>query len=78
MPDQWWNDNQWHYVVGSSNVEAFRYDRERKYLDIQYGKGSRQYRYSNIAEAMVEDFVNAPSAGQWVWQNVRGLPAQKI
>lgn len=74
----WWSDNAWHYVAGSSNVEAFRYDRANRYLDIQFGKGHRQYRYFNISEAMAEDFVNAPSAGEWVWQNVRGAAFERL
>ena len=73
---QWWNDNQWHYVA-SSNVSAFRYERESKALEIEF-HGGRRYRYFNIDEGMAEGLASASSPGQWFHANLKGAPFERV
>ena len=73
---QWWNDNQWHYV-SSSNVDAFRYDRAGKTLDIQF-HGNRVYRYFNIPAELVRGLAEAASPGGWFHANLKGAPFERL
>lgn len=73
---EWWNDGVWHYV-SSSNVDAFRYDRKTRTLDIQF-HGARRYRYFNIPAGMAEGLASASSPGQWFHQNLKGAPFERL
>jgi hypothetical protein len=73
---EWWNDNEWHYVA-SSNVTAFRYDRDGRALTIEF-HGHRRYLYFNIPEDMAGALAAAPSAGQWFHANLKGAPFERL
>lgn len=73
---EWWNDGAWHYVA-SSNVDAFKYDKQTKTLDIQF-HGARRYRYFNIPPDMAEGLATAGSPGGWFHANLKGAPFERI
>ena len=74
--EEWWNDAQWHYV-SSSNVSAFRYEREARNLEIEF-HGGRRYRYFNVSEETAEGLANASSPGGWFHQNLKGAPFERV
>jgi hypothetical protein len=73
---EWWNDASWHYV-SSSNVDAFRYDREARALEIEF-HGGRRYRYFNISADMAGGLAEASSPGGWFHQNLKGAPFERL
>jgi hypothetical protein len=73
---EWWDDNSWHYV-SSTNVDAFRYDREARALEIQF-HGGRVYKYFNIDAGMAAGLAEASSPGGWFHQNLRGAPFERL
>jgi hypothetical protein len=76
MADEWWDDAQWHYVT-SSNVTAFRYQRDGRTLDIKF-HGNRDYRYFNISPDLVSGLAVAGSPGGWFHSNLRGAPFERL
>lgn len=53
--------------VHSSNVESARYFPSVKELVITFKQGkTREYTYLNVGPSMVENFIAAPSKGEWV------------
>ena len=64
-------DNVWFEDFASSNVKAIKYDSERSILTIMFWSGAI-YDYYDVPEGEVLDFLNAPSKGEWVWENIRG------
>lgn len=73
---EWWSDNQWH-PVASSNVSAFRYDKNTRALDIRF-HGNREYRYFNIPAEMAEGLATASSPGGWFHANLKGAPFERL
>ena len=73
---EWWNDGEWHYV-SSSNVTAFRYDRERRDLYMDF-HGNRRYRFPNIPAWMAQGLATAPSPGGWYHANLKGAPFERL
>jgi KTSC domain-containing protein len=55
-------------TISSSWIEAAHYDGESRILEIQI-KGGAYYQKSNVSEGEAEDFIRAPSQGEWVWGN---------
>lgn len=74
--NEWWDDNQWHFVP-SSNVDAFRYDREREDLYIRF-HGGREYKYFNIAPETAGGLATASSPGGWFHANLKGAPFERL
>jgi hypothetical protein len=72
----WWADDQWHYV-SSSNVLAFRYNKQTRELTIRF-HGSRDYKYFNIDAAMAEGLATASSPGGWFHANLKGAPFERV
>lgn len=50
--------------VESSNLAAYRYDRETQHLDIRFKKGII-YRYFKVPVEVVENLQNAESVGRF-------------
>lgn len=73
---EWWNDGQWHYVP-SSNVTAFRYDKQSRALEIEF-HGGRRYRYFAIDPVMASGLAAASSPGGWFHQNLKGAPFERL
>lgn len=60
-----------HVFASSSNVEGFVYDRANGVLAVKF-KGDRGcYAYEHVTRALVEEWVDAPSAGRWLGQRLK-------
>lgn len=57
-------------TVNSSNVEAFRYDIEKKRLYVDYLDGSG-YWYDGVPEKIAERAMTMQSKGDFVWDYLR-------
>jgi hypothetical protein len=73
---EYFADGAWHYV-SSSNVSAFRYDRNARSLEIEF-HGGRRYRYFNISQELAGGLAGAASPGGWFHQNLRGAPFERV
>jgi hypothetical protein len=56
--------------VSSSNVAMGAYQPDFRRLFIRFNSGS-VYRYEDIPKQMWDDFLSAPSKGQWVYRTLR-------
>ncbi len=57
-------------IVSSSNIEAIGFDSASDELYVRFIKGGT-YIYSGVSEFQFSEFVDAPSKGQWLDQNVK-------
>lgn len=57
-------------IVSSSNIEAIGIDPATEELYVRFLRGET-YIYSGVSEFQFTEFVNAPSKGQWLDQNVK-------
>ena len=56
--------------VSSSNVIGAKYEAENELLFVQYKDGST-YQYLGVSLSQAAAFAEAPSAGTWIWDNLR-------
>ena len=56
--------------ASSSNWLAYQYLINEKELIVQY-KGDGHFAYSHVSEQEALSLVNAPSKGEWGWNNLR-------
>ena len=62
----------WVEAHGSSNIARFKYDNESNILTVEFLHGGT-YNYYNVPEAMFTLMKNAPSRGQFLAQNIKGV-----
>lgn len=60
------NANAETSFVDSSAVESFRYDPEKKNLDIKFVGGNKEYRYPDVPRSVANGLYAAPSKGAYV------------
>jgi KTSC domain len=63
----------WEETTGfaSSNIAAFRFDRDTDTLQVDFNDGST-YEYFNVAPATHRSFQSAPSKGEFFRRVIRG------
>lgn len=52
--------------VDSSAIESFKYDPEKKNLDIKFVNGNKEYRYPKVPKNVADGLYAAPSKGAYV------------
>jgi hypothetical protein len=62
----------WIATPESSTIAAFDYVEERKMLIVEFKNGGR-YNYYDVPETIFERMKAAPSKGQFLAQNVKGI-----
>lgn len=58
--------------VDSSAIESFKYDPEKKNLDIKFANGNKEYRYPKVPKNVADGLHAAPSKGAYVQKVVDG------
>jgi hypothetical protein len=58
--------------VDSSMLSRARYDDEAQNLTVTMAKGGKEYSTDGVTKEMWQDFLAAPSKGQWWLANVKG------
>jgi hypothetical protein len=61
-----------HTPVGSSQVVSFGYDAKSKILEVEFQR-SAVYQYANVPEEVYQGMINAPSAGSYLNQKIKGI-----
>lgn len=61
--------------LASSNLNAFRYDEDRRVLQIRFHSG-RTYDYKDVPEDVVEGLKQASSPGAYFNSNIKGVYAE--
>lgn len=56
---------------GSSNIKLATYDRENKFLLVDF-KGGASYIYHDVPQETWEDMVNSESAGRFLQAKIKG------
>jgi hypothetical protein len=56
--------------VSSSNVASIGYDPDNMILEVEFLSGGL-YEYYNVPEFLFNDFINAPSKGQFFDQHIK-------
>jgi len=62
----------WINTPESSNITAFSYDEANKTLSVNFKSGAT-YSYYDISMQIFNEMKNAPSKGQFLAQNVKGI-----
>jgi len=62
----------WIATPGSSTIAGFDYVKERQMLVVEFVNGGR-YNYYDVPEVVFERMKAAPSKGQFLAQNVKGV-----
>ncbi len=62
----------WIATPESSNVGGFDYDKDRQVLIVEFVNGGR-YNYFDVPEVVFQGMRAAPSKGQFLAQNVKGI-----
>jgi len=62
----------WIPTPESSTIAAFSYVAESKILMVEFKNGGR-YNYYDVPEAVFDQMKTAPSKGQFLAQNVKGV-----
>lgn len=62
----------WIETPESSNIARFAYDSASSVLVIEFSKGGT-YNYFDVPEMVFEQMKAAPSKGQFLAQNVKGI-----
>jgi hypothetical protein len=62
----------WINTPESSNIARFAYDEQSQVLKVEF-KNSSQYDYFDVPENVFEGMRNAPSRGQYLAQQVKGI-----
>lgn len=63
------NDLNW-INVSSSNISRIAYDEHEQYLYVEFSK-SGIYIYKNVNSIEFENFLNAPSLGSYLNNNIK-------
>lgn len=63
---------EWHQTPESSNIARFAYDEANRVLKIEFNNGSL-YDYFDVPENAYEGMRNAPSKGQYLAQQIKGI-----
>jgi hypothetical protein len=61
--------------VQSTNIKSIGYDSEKRILVVEFTNQSHIYSYEPITEQAYQEFINAPSKGQYFKQHIRDNPA---
>jgi len=62
----------WIATPESSNIAGFDYIKERQMLIVEFRNGTR-YNYYDVHETVFERMKAAPSKGQFLAQNIKGV-----
>lgn len=62
----------WIETPESSNIARFRYETDSNVLIVEFLKGST-YNYYDVPEGVFEQMKSAPSKGQFLAQNIKGV-----
>jgi len=62
----------WIETPDSSNIARFGYDESSQVLTVEFTKGGT-YNYFDVPESVFEQMKGAPSKGQFLAQNVKGI-----
>ncbi|EGQ60659.1 hypothetical protein GGI1_01808 [Acidithiobacillus sp. GGI-221] len=62
----------WIDTPESSNIARFAYDKQNQVLRVEFKNGG-QYDYFDVPENVFEGMRNAPSRGQYLAQQVKGI-----
>lgn len=62
----------WIATPESSNIAGFQYIKERHMLVVEFRNGTR-YNYYDVPEIVFERMNSAPSKGQFLAQNIKGV-----
>lgn len=57
-------------LVTSSNIRSIGYDRQSATLEVEFTSGD-VYRYFDVPEHLYQQFLQAPSYGQFLNDNIR-------
>ena len=57
----------WNFVIGSSNLDAFRY--ADGVFDVRF-RGGSQYRYHDVPADVYDGFVKAESKGSYLARHI--------
>lgn len=58
--------------VTSSNIQGIGYDDATKTLHVEFRGGAR-YTYAGVPKDEYEDFLNAPSKGSYLAENIKDV-----
>lgn len=58
-------------IVSSSTIEAIGYDAEGQELHVRFSKSGKTYVYRGFPDSLYQDFVLAPSKGQFHNENIK-------
>lgn len=58
-------------AVVSSNINGVAYDKEARQMYVEFS-GGLKYKYSGMSPDTYEDFLDAPSKGEFFAQNIKG------
>lgn len=62
----------------SSNIESWSYDPARRILTVTFRNG-RVYEYEGVPQDVADEGENAPSAGAWLNEAVKGrFPYKRV
>lgn len=65
-------------LVGSSNIVSVGYDEASQTLEVEFLNGSI-YQYYNVGAPLYEEFMRAPSKGQFLNTYIRnGYPFSRV
>lgn len=68
-----WSDSmEWIETPESSNIERFGYEESDNTLCVEFKKGGA-YQYFDIPEHIFEAMKSAPSKGQFLAQQIKGI-----
>lgn len=59
-------------VLTSTSLRSASYDDDTRILDITFASG-RTYTYENVPEKVFEELCNAPSAGRYFNDSIKGV-----
>jgi hypothetical protein len=62
----------WIATPESSTIAGFDYLKDRKVLIVEFKNGGR-YNYYDVPEVIFERMKTAPSKGQFLAQNIKGI-----
>jgi hypothetical protein len=62
---------QWHDVE-SSNLESVGFDSDAQILGVRF-KNRTTYHYFDVPEPVFQEFLDAPSKGQFLERRVKGV-----
>lgn len=62
----------WIATPESSNIAGFDYVKERRMLIVEF-RNSTRYNYYDVPESVFERMKAAPSKGQFLAQNIKGV-----